>query len=215
MAQQMMQSMMSLYQMDGTLYDSAQSTQEAIDVVQSVGYENYIPKHGATYPEDDFAMALRQTAALIRADVGLESSCIDLGGWDTHVNQGSTRGTQARLMSTLAEGLAAFHQDMGPDMNRITVVIMSEFGRRLEENGGRGTDHGHGGALLLMSDNLMPQPVYTDWPTLDPDKLDSGDLAITIDYRDVLAELLQKRLKNDALAEVLPDYTPNMRGLFI
>lgn len=215
MAQQMMQSLMSLYQMDGTLYDSAQSTQAAIDVVQAVGYENYVPKHKATYGDDEFALALRQTASLIRADVGLESACIDLGGWDTHVNQGGTQGTHARLMEILANGLASFHQDMGPDMNRVIVIIMSEFGRRLEENGGRGTDHGHGGAIIVMSDNLKPIPVYTNWPTLDPDKLDSGDLAITTDYRDVLAELISKRLKNDALGEVFPDYTPTMHDLFV
>lgn len=214
-ALRMMQPLMSLYQTDNTLYNVAQSTQEAINVVQAVGYEDYVPKHNTTYPENNFAKALRQTAALIRADVGLESACIDLGGWDTHVNQGSIQGTQARLMQTLANGLSAFHQDMESDMNRITVIIMSEFGRRVDENGGRGTDHGHGGALFIMSNNLTPQPIYSDWPTLAPDKLDHGDLAITTDYRDVLAELISKRLKNDAVNDVFPDYTPNMRGVFV
>ncbi len=214
-ALQMMNSLMSLYQIDGSLGDTAQSTQDAVNVVQAVGYENYVPQYGAEYPENDFAFGLRQTAALIRADVGLESACIDLGGWDTHVNQGGTNGTQANLMQTLADGLLAFHQDMGPDMNRVTVIVMSEFGRRLAENGGRGTDHGAGGALFVMSDNLIQQPVITDWPTLAPDKLDQGDLAITIDYRDVLSELLDKRLKNSALNEVFPNFTPTPRGIFV
>jgi len=214
-AMQMMNSLMSLYQIDGLLQDTAQSTQDAVNVVQAVGYENYIPKHDAVYPEDDFGFALRQTAALIRADVGLESACVDLGGWDTHVNQGSTDGTQAGLMHSLATGLAAFHQDMGTDMNRVTVIVMSEFGRRLQENGGRGTDHGHGGALFILSDNLVQQPVVAEWPTLAPDKLEQGDLAITIDYRDVLSELLDKRLKNSAINEVFPDFTPNPRGIFV
>lgn len=214
-AMQMMTSLMSLYQMDGSLYDVAQSTQSAIDVVQAVGYENYVPQYGAEYPETDFAFGLRQTASLIRADVGLESACIDLGGWDTHVNQGGTQGTQAGLMQTLADGLSAFHQDMGMDMNRVTVVVMSEFGRRVQENSGRGTDHGHGGAMLIMSDNLIKQPVFAEWPTLAPDKLVQGDLAITIDYRDVLSELLAKRLKNPAIEQIFPDFTPTQRGIFV
>ena len=215
LAMQMMESLVSLYSLEtNSLEETAIATQSAIDVVASVGYENYIPKNGATYPENDFAFALRQTASLIRADVGLEAACIDLGGWDTHVNQGGVEGTQARLMTQLAEGLAAFHQDMGTDMSNITVVIMSEFGRRLEENGGRGTDHGHGGSVMLMSGNLAQPGIVANWPGLTPDVLDRGDLAITIDYRDVLSELLTKRLNNPGIAEIFPNYAADDYNIF-
>lgn len=216
LAAQMMQSLTQLYALgDEPLAQTAESTQQAIDLVARVGYENYVPRHAAQYPETDFGQALRQTAALIRAQVGLETACIDLGGWDTHANQGGSQGTQAQLMARLAEGLAAFHQDMGPDMSRVSVVVMSEFGRNLHENASAGTDHGHGGAMLLMSDNLQTAPVVAEWPGLTPDVLDrQRDLAITMDYRDVLADLLQNRLKNPALAEVFPGHAPRLRSLF-
>jgi uncharacterized protein (DUF1501 family) len=215
-ATQMMASLVSLYTLaDESLAASAASTQAAIDVVASVGYANYVPRNCAVYPESDFALALRQTAALIRADVGLEAACIDLGGWDTHADQGTTTGVQAALMTELAEGLAAFHTDMGADMNRITLVVMSEFGRRLAENANVGTDHGHGGAMLLMSGNLTPVPVITRWPGLSLEALDRGeDLAITIDYRDVLSEIIVLRLNNPAIASVIPEYTAQALGLF-
>ncbi len=218
LAAQMLQSLGRLYALesdDDSLAQTAQATQDAIAVIQRVGYENYQPQNGAQYPETDFARALRQTAALIRADVGLEAATIDLGGWDTHAAQGSTEGVQAGLLQQLAQGLAAFHQDMGAEMSRVTLSVMSEFGRRLEENGSQGTDHGQGGAMLLMSGGLSEgAPVYSDWPTLAPDALDDGDLAITTDYRDVLSELLRKRLKNENTAAIFPEYQASERGLF-
>lgn len=215
-ATQMMQGLMGLYTLEtGPMAEVAQSTQAAIDTLAAVGYENYVPRYNATYPNDPFGMALRQTAALIRADVGLEAACIDLGGWDTHANQGSTEGTQARLLEQLAAGLAAFHQDMGPDMGKVSVVVMSEFGRRLQENGSRGTDHGRAGAMLVMSGHLaMPGPVLAQWPGLTPDVLDRGDLAVTTDYRAVLSDMLTKRQRSTTVDQVFPGYTGPAVTLF-
>jgi uncharacterized protein (DUF1501 family) len=216
MADQMLASLNALYALDNqSLYASAQATQSAIQVVASVGYQNYQPRHNTTYPETDFALALRQTAALIRAEVGLEAACIDLGGWDTHIAQGGVEGEQAELMKELAEGLAAFHQDMGDDMKKVSLVVMSEFGRRIHENGGKGTDHGHGGGMLVMSGSLARGPVVAQWPGLSPDKLDRGeDLAITTDYRDVLTDILKTRLKNTATSEIFPNFQPAGLSLF-
>lgn len=217
LAEQMMAPLMDLYSMsDESIYASAQSTQEAIDVVAAIGYADYIPQNGATYPEDDFALALRQTAAVIRADAGLEVSCIDLGGWDTHANQGVVNGIQPGLMATLANGLAAFQQDMGDDMRKVSLVVMSEFGRRLNENANFGTDHGHGGAMLMMSGSFQDAPpVVARWPGLTPDVLDQGeDLAITIDYRDVLGEMLSRRLKSSAVDDVFPNFNVTPLDLF-
>ncbi|MDX2159708.1 MAG: DUF1501 domain-containing protein [bacterium] len=215
-AARMMQSLGSLYALQGdSLTASAEATRAAVDVLAQVGYQHYRPANGAQYPETDFAMALRQTAALIRADVGLEASCIDLGGWDTHINQGGAEGQQARLMSELAQGLAAFHADMGDQMARVSVVVMSEFGRRVAENSGRGTDHGHGGAILYMNGQLNGTPVTARWVGLNQDVLDRGeDLPITIDYRDVLSEIITRRLGNPATSEIFPGYTPTEIGLF-
>ncbi len=99
-------------------------------------------------PITEFGLALKQTAMLIKAEVGLEVSAIDLGGWDTHFTQGSTSGLMPYLMKDLAEGLAAFHADMADHMNKLTSVTMSEFGRRAYENGSLGTDHGHGSTRI-------------------------------------------------------------------
>ncbi len=215
-AAQMLTSLNKLYALpNDSLTTAAESTESAIDILARVGYQNYQPKNGAAYPDSDFAFALRQSAALIRADVGLETACIDLGGWDTHVNQGGVEGTQARLMTELAGGLAAFHQDMGDDLKHVSVVVMSEFGRRVAENGGGGTDHGHGSALWVMSGNLAKSNVVTKWPGLAKEALDRGeDLAITTDYRDVLAELLTNRLNNSAISTIFPDFAPTPMGLF-
>lgn len=215
-AARMLASLNRLYALDtGSLYDSALATQNAIDVLARVSYASYRPQNGVTYSEDDFATALRQTAALIRADVGLEAACIDLGGWDTHVNQGGAQGTQARLMTELANGLAAFHQDMGADMRRVSVVVMSEFGRRVQENSGGGTDHGHGGAMLVMSGGLSRGGVIANWPGLTHEAMDRGeDLAVTTDYRNVLAELITLRLGNAAIGDIFPNHTAQPVGVF-
>jgi uncharacterized protein (DUF1501 family) len=215
-AARMMNSLNSLYALEGeAIQASAQATLAALDTVAGVGYQSYQPRNGADYPESDFARALRQTAAIIRAEVGLEAACIDLGGWDTHVNQGGVEGQHARLMTELSEGLAAFHADMDADMRRVTVVVMSEFGRQVRENGGGGTDHGHGSALLTLSGNLATSGVLARWTGLASETLDQGDaLPITIDYRDILSELLMLRLGNTAISEVFPDYVPTLPGLF-
>ncbi|MBE2266795.1 MAG: DUF1501 domain-containing protein [Anaerolinea sp.] len=203
----------ALYSLEtGSIYESALATRAAIDLLAGIDYASYIPQNGTTYPESEFGMALRQTAALIRAEVGLETACIDVGGWDTHVNQGGAEGQQARLLADLANGLAAFHQDMG--VSGVSVVVMSEFGRRLQENGGGGTDHGHGGAMLVMGGSVIQTPVVARWNGLNTEALDNGDLAITTDYRDVLAELLTRRLNNAALADVFPNFTPTPITLF-
>ena len=214
-ASQMMASINALYAQDpASLQVSAEATTSAIDVISKVRIDQYLPQNDAIYPEDDFGFGLKQTAALIRADVGLEAACLDLGGWDTHADQGSVEGTQAQLLTNLANGLAAFHADMGSDMQRVTVVVMSEFGRRLEENANDGTDHGHGGVMLVMNGNLSPSPVFARWPGLSDEFLDRGDLAITTDYRDVLSEILIKRLNNPSVTEIFPDFRYGELGLF-
>jgi uncharacterized protein (DUF1501 family) len=163
----------------------------------------------------EFGLALKQTAMLIKADVGLEVSAIDVGGWDTHFAQGASTGQMANLMKDLAYGLAAFHADMHDHMDQLTTVTMSEFGRRASENGSLGTDHGHGSMMMVLGGNVDGGKVHGAWPGMQEGQLiEPGDLAVTTDYRDVLSEILVKRLNNPATNVVFPNYEPNMRGIF-
>ncbi len=199
------------------LGSQAQLVFDAVDTLQSLSAENYVPANGAAYPEDDmgFGLGLRQIAQLIKADVGLEVACVDLGGWDTHENQGTLDGYFNALLDTLSRGLAAFYADMADQMSGITVVTMSEFGRRVEENASHGTDHGHGNFMLLMGGGVHGGQVYAQWPTLASEALSEGDLAITTDYRDVLAEVVSMRLMNPALEQVFPNHTVTPLGLIV
>ncbi|HVO41927.1 MAG TPA: DUF1501 domain-containing protein [Aggregatilineales bacterium] len=212
MAAQMLATLNGLYAADSaTLKQLADQTNAVLDLVTKVNVASYKAAGGATYDSKNaFDLALMQTAALIKADVGLEAAAIDLGGWDTHQNE---TADLAKDLTGLAAGLNAFHTDMDDLMKSTTVVIMSEFGRRVQENASGGTDHGHGNMMMLMGAHLVSKPVFADWPGLAPDKLSNGDLAITIDYRDVLAEVVQNRLNNPALDVVFPNYKPTLRGI--
>lgn len=194
------------------LETQAGSVYQTMDVLKALNAVGYTPANGAVYPESDFGMALRQVAQLIKAGVGLEVACIDIGGWDTHEYQGSVDGEIADLLRDLGAGLAAFHTDLGDTMSNVTVVSMSEFGRRVSENASQGTDHGHGNVMFVMGGASTGQ-IYSDWPTLAPEALVDGDLQITTDYRDVLSEIITKRLGSSALDHIFPGYTPYQRNI--
>jgi len=202
-------SLSSLYADDAWLDLQAQQTVNAINTLAAKNPGAYQPQNGAKYPDTDFGSAMMQVAQLIKADLGMEVACVDLGGWDTHASQGGATGQQADLLAELAGGLAAFHADLADRMSRIIVVTMSEFGRRLLENGSGGTDHGHGNCMFVLGGGVNGGKVYADWPGLAPEQLSSpGDLAITTDYRTVLAEIVDRRLLNPKLADVFPGFTP-------
>lgn len=170
---------------------------------------------GATYPGSDLGKALADAARLIRADVGLQVLTIDVGDWDMHTDLGlAGDGWMADKLADLAACLAAFAQDLGPAFDDVNVVTMSEFGRRVEENGSHGVDHGHGNAVLLLGGGLVGGTVHGTWPTLTDAALDDGDLAGTTDYRDVLAEVLVKRLHlaPAQLSTVFPGLSPASPG---
>lgn len=203
--------MSALYRDDEGLAESALG---ALEVIATLARLDPARQPAGAYPESDLGSALRQTAMLIRAEVGLEVACVDVGGWDTHVAQGGGEGPMAALLTDLGASLAAFHAEMHAHMGRICVVVMSEFGRRVQENGGLGTDHGHGGAMLLLGGGLAGGKVHGDWPGLAPERLvGPGDLAATTDYRDVLAEIVRGRLGNPRLAEVFPGHAPRPIGV--
>ncbi|MCP5097771.1 MAG: DUF1501 domain-containing protein [Chloroflexi bacterium] len=203
-------------QQDDLLTSVAAQTFDAIEVLAKVDAGRDSGGNGRAYPEQGFGQAMQMIAQLIKADVGVEVACVDLGGWDTHVAQGGSVGQMANLMGELAQGVAAFYEDVQERMNRITVVIMSEFGRRLQENGGLGTDHGHGNMMMVMGGGINGGQVFANWPGLHETQLvGPGDLAITTDYRDVLGELISKRLNNPNLPNIFPGYIINEMGLAI
>ncbi len=202
-----------------TIYTSdvlGQETLNIMDILQQLdpSQSTNSPSTNPQYPDSEFGLALKQTAMLIKAEVGLEVSAIDLGGWDTHFAQGGSTGLMANLMADLAAGLAAFHADIANHLGRVTTVAMSEFGRRAAENGSLGTDHGHGSLMMVMGGHARGGKVHGNWPGLGAGQLiGPGDLAVTTDYRDILGEILQKRLNNPALGEIFPGYQPIPRGI--
>jgi len=198
-----------LYRGSGMLVGAAQQTFAALEIMQKLNPSQYQPSDGAVYPNSPYGKALKQIAQLIKADLGLEVACADIGDWDTHVNQGGADGEMAANLAEFAAGLRALYTDLSANLGRVTIVTMSEFGRRAAENGGGGTDHGHGNVMFVMGGNVTGG-IYGTWPGLQPEQLyGPGDLAITSDFRDVLAEILQKRLRDQQLNELFPEYTPS------
>jgi uncharacterized protein (DUF1501 family) len=157
------------------------------------------------YPTDDavaeLTEALQSVARLIKLDLGLQVATVDYGGWDTHEGQSYAFPT---LVSGLSRALAAFYNDLARYHKRVTIVVLSEFGRRLKANNSGGTDHGHGNAMLVLGGNVRGGRMYGRWPGLAADQLDDGDLAITTDYRAVLSEILAARLANPNAKTVFP-----------
>ncbi|MDI9639918.1 DUF1501 domain-containing protein [Kamptonema cortianum] len=189
-------------------------TWQVLKALTRVDPNDYRPDGNAAYPESPVGKAFRETAFLIKQDLGMEVACIDAGGWDSHVTQGTTEGWLYELLKDMADSIAAFTKDMGKEMSRITILVQSEFGRRVGENSGLGTDHGTGGAMWLLGGGVQGGKVYGRWPRLVPDKLvGPGDLQTTSDYRDVLSEILESRLGNPDSGQVFPNYRRTKIGV--
>ena len=201
----------------GPLKSAAVDTVRTIDLLDQIDFSGYRPGGGAQYPGEEFGQALKSTAALIKAEIGVEAIAIDLGGWDTHDNQGAIDGWMSTLMTTLSDGLAAFYTDLfSGGSTDVVVIAMSEFGRNAQENGSAGSDHGHGGVMLVLGGRIAGGRVLANWPGLGSAQLYAGqDLAITIDYRDIITEILTKRAGNSDPSMLFPDssYNPTDYGV--
>lgn len=194
------------------LHGAGQEGFAAIDLLKKVKTGSYKPSAGAKYPGGNFGRALRQVAQLIKADVGLEVAFVEIGGWDTHANQGAATGALAGRLTEFGGGLAAMHRDLGERMSDVLVLTMSEFGRTARQNGNRGTDHGHGTAFFALGGPVKGGKVLGQWPGLGPDKLFEGrDLAITTDYRDFFAEACVQHMgvAPGDLANIFPQFGAN------
>ncbi len=197
---------------DTFLHSAGIQALNAAGLFESYVQSTYVPGGGARYPVGEFGQQLMLLAQLIKSDVGLRVATVDLGGWDTHESQGIQPGGHfSNMVLQLSEGLAALNADLDGStadapIKRVTVVVLSEFGRRLRENSNRGTDHGTGNPVLVMGGNVRGG-LHGTWPGLHPDQLFDGvDIAPVTDLRRVLSEILIRRAGNPKLGEVFPRY---------
>lgn len=198
----------------GLLSRPGRATLDLLQRVEALRETEYKPEGNAQYPKHPFGAGLREIARLVKAEVGLEVACIDMGGWDTHFFQGTVTGAQAESADYLACGLAAFDADLKPYRERVTTLVMTEFGRRLYENGSLGTDHGRGFAMMAMGSRIHGGRVHGPWPGLEEEGLlGPGGLRIQYDYRSVLAEVLTGVLNNRKIEKVFPGFQPQTIGL--
>ena len=204
----------SLYRPTAPYQAPAQAALAAIAELQAAGIASIVPENGAVYPAGALGSKLSQASQLIKSNLPVEVICIDADGWDHHENL-PTYIDQS--LTELAESLSAFHTDMGSTrMQRITVLVHTEFGRRVAENGSQGVDHGTAGLAYLMGGGVNGGQVYGSWPGLADLDLEMGeDLKITTDLRTVLSEMLSKRFVGADLADVFPGFSvPSFLGVF-
>jgi uncharacterized protein (DUF1501 family) len=212
-------SLRTMYAADPVLANVAARTLDAADVIDHAAPSSYTPSPGVTYPDSDLGRSMANLAQMIKLDLGLQAATIDTGGWDTHESQASSgnpvSGPYADLVAGLSNSLHAFWSDLDAYRGRLTVVVMSEFGRRLRENDNRGTDHGHGGLMLVFNNRLTRGGVHGTWPGLATEQLfENVDLEVTTDFRTVLCEIMETQLGINEPAALFPGFTyPGPIGL--
>ncbi len=190
---------------DAVLHGTGQETFEAVRMLKAADPAHYHPAAGVLYPNTPFGNSLRQIAQLMKANLGVEAAFSDIGGWDTHQNQGAVKGQLANRLTDFSDTIAAFWRDMGADAEDLTVVTMSEFGRTAHQNGTGGTDHGHANVMFVLGGNVKGGKVYGSWPGLAQEQLNEGrDLAVTTDFRRVLGEAAYTTLGSRDLNTVFP-----------
>jgi len=190
---------------DAILHGTGQETFEAVRMMKAADPSKYQPAAGIVYPGTQFGNSLKQVAQLMKANLGVEAAFSDIGGWDTHQNQGGANGQLANRLKEFSETIAAFWKDMGPDAEDMVLVTMSEFGRTARQNGTGGTDHGHANVMFVLGGRVKGGKVYGKWPGLSNEQLNEGrDLAVTTDFRRVLGEATYKTLGSRNLGLVFP-----------
>ena len=180
------------------------------ELLANLAQEMKQANNGAPAPSG-FAADAQQLARLMAKDPSIELAFMALGGWDTHINEGGSKGQLARNLKALGDGLAALAQGLGKVYSDTAIVVMSEFGRTVAENGNGGTDHGHGNVMWLLGGAIKGAKVYGNWPGLSQSQLyQSRDLAVTTDFRDVIAAVLRRhmQLNGARINQIFPNYSP-------
>ncbi len=201
----------------GTLGVGARSALTTTATLAPALSSEYQPANGVEYPASTLGDALKDTARLIKAQVGVEVVTLDYGSWDMHSAVGTLQSTGPASMNgmviNLADSLSAFYADLGATGSRVTLVTLTEFGRRVEENGPRGFDHGWANSTLVMGGGVRGGQYHGRWPGLDAAQLDDGDLKVTTDYRSVLTEIVKNRFGDVATSQVFPGFLPELVGV--
>ncbi|WP_246302103.1 DUF1501 domain-containing protein [Granulicella arctica] len=191
---------------DSMLHGTGEETFEAVRMLKAADPAKYQPAPGVDYPKSPFGNSLKQIAQLMKANLGVEAAFSDIGGWDTHQNQGNANGQLANRLKDFSDSIAAFWKDMGPEAESVTLVTMSEFGRTARQNGTGGTDHGHANVMFVLGGQVRGGKVYGKWPGLANEQLNEGrDLTVTTDFRNVLGEAAYKTLGAKNLDVVFPN----------
>jgi uncharacterized protein (DUF1501 family) len=202
--------------MSDVLHGTGKEAFEAVKMLKRANPQQYQAANGANYPRSPFGNALLQISQLIKSDVGIEVAFTDVGGWDTHANQGNGRGQLALRLQDFSAGVAALYRDLGDRMNNIVILTMTEFGRTVRQNGSGGTDHGHASCLFVAGGPVKGGKVYGKWPGLAVEQLNEGrDLALTTDFRDVFAEVAVRHMGAAGASGIFPGFTSspaNFRG---
>lgn len=190
---------------DAVLHGTGQETFEAVRMLKAADPARYLPAAGVVYPGTPFGNSLKQVAQLLKANLGVEAAFSDVGGWDTHQNQGGAEGQLANRLREFSETIAAFWRDLGDESENVTLVTMSEFGRTARQNGTGGTDHGHANVMFVLGGGVKGGKVYGRWPGVADEQLNEGrDLVVTTDFRRVLGEAAYKTLGARRLDVVFP-----------
>ncbi len=188
--------------------DLYKDTFDAVKTLRKATSQQYAPAARVQYPNTPFGQALLQIAQLVKSDIGMEVAFADVSGWDTHANQGSSRGQLANQLKNFGDALAALYRDLGDRMNNVVILTMTEFGRAVRQNGSGGTDHGHASCLFAAGGGIKGGKVYGRWPGLAPEQLYEGrDLALTTDFRSVFSEILTDHMRFKDVARVFPGFT--------
>jgi len=208
----------SLYgtSVDPTLANAGKETSDSVKLVESLLKNAPAPSVDANYSQSDLGRRFSDLAKLIKVNAGVKVGFLDVGGWDNHYEEGAIQGYLSYALGDYGRNLAAFFADLGDKAADVVLVTMTEFGRTLNENGARGTDHGHGSIMFVMGGKVKGKKVYGKWPGLEPENLyEQRDLQVTTDFRQVHLEVLQKHLGINHHSDVFPGFDPGSNLEFI
>jgi uncharacterized protein (DUF1501 family) len=194
--------------------DLYKDTFDAVKLLRSTTSQQYTPANGVRYSNSAFGQALQQIAQLVKSDIGLQVAFAEVGGWDTHANQGSSRGQLSNRLRDFGDDIAALYRDLGDRMRNVVIITMTEFGRAIRQNGSGGTDHGHASSLFVVGGPVKGGRVYGQWPGLAPEQLYEGrDLALTTDFRTVFSEILATHMGAKDVSKIFPGFkqTPPLK----